>query len=198
MFHGSVKSTGYPLHPLVSHTLPLPCVTVCHHISTGVYTWKRKRIKVGKNNDKWTHNVTVVTEYRIFMYYTIMSVIKRLSLTGNWWTHCDKGHIFLWAQQFPVGQGLFILEVSRSHTTKHHCWYDSSGWVISPSQRLPDNTHKRHTSMPLGGIRTHNFRRRAAADSALDRADTVTGDNGYWTLIFVSTAGTLRNIPGCW
>ena len=31
-----VKGTGYPLHSLVSPSLPLPCVTVCHHISTGL------------------------------------------------------------------------------------------------------------------------------------------------------------------
>ena len=37
MFRGSVKGTGYPLHSPVSSSLPLPCVTVCHHISTGVY-----------------------------------------------------------------------------------------------------------------------------------------------------------------
>jgi len=37
MFRGSVKSTGYPLHSPVSPSLPLLCVTVCHHISTGVY-----------------------------------------------------------------------------------------------------------------------------------------------------------------
>ena len=36
MFRGSVKSTGYPLHSPVSPSLPLPRVTVCHHISTGV------------------------------------------------------------------------------------------------------------------------------------------------------------------
>ena len=36
MFRGSVKSTGYPLHS-VSPSLPLPSVTVCHHIPTGVY-----------------------------------------------------------------------------------------------------------------------------------------------------------------
>ena len=36
MFRGSVKDTGYPLHSPVSPSLPLPCVTVCHHISTGV------------------------------------------------------------------------------------------------------------------------------------------------------------------
>jgi hypothetical protein len=37
MFRGSVKSTGYPLHSPVSPALPLPCVTVCLHISTGLY-----------------------------------------------------------------------------------------------------------------------------------------------------------------
>ena len=37
MFRGSVKGTGYPLHSPVSPSLPLPCVTACHHIWTGVY-----------------------------------------------------------------------------------------------------------------------------------------------------------------
>ena len=36
MFRGSVKGTGYPLHSTVSPSLPLPCVTVCHHTSTGL------------------------------------------------------------------------------------------------------------------------------------------------------------------
>jgi len=36
MFRGSVKGTGYPLHSAVSLSLPLPCVTVCHHISAGL------------------------------------------------------------------------------------------------------------------------------------------------------------------
>jgi len=40
-----------------------------------------------------------------------------------------------------VGQGLLIHEVSRSHATTHHSRKDSSGRVISSSQRpLPDNT----------------------------------------------------------
>ena len=37
MLRGSVKSTGYPLHSPVYPSLPLPCVTVCHHVSTGLY-----------------------------------------------------------------------------------------------------------------------------------------------------------------
>jgi len=33
----AVKGTGYPLHSPISPSLPLPYVTVCHHISTGLY-----------------------------------------------------------------------------------------------------------------------------------------------------------------
>jgi hypothetical protein len=37
MFRGGMKSTGYTLHSPVFPSLPLPCITVCHHISTGLY-----------------------------------------------------------------------------------------------------------------------------------------------------------------
>jgi len=37
MFRGSVKGTGYPLHSPVPPSLPVSCVTVCHHISTELY-----------------------------------------------------------------------------------------------------------------------------------------------------------------
>jgi hypothetical protein len=45
MFRGSVKSTGYPLLSPVSPSLPLPCVTVCHHISTGLLLHGTKPLK---------------------------------------------------------------------------------------------------------------------------------------------------------
>jgi len=44
VFRGSVKGTGYPLHSPVSPSLPLPCVTVCRHISTGVYCYPIYRV----------------------------------------------------------------------------------------------------------------------------------------------------------
>ena len=75
--------------------------------------------------------------------------------------------IMFLARQPTVGQGLLIHEVSRSHTTTHHTRYDSSGRVISSSQRpLPDNTqHSQQTNIHApGGIRTHDLSRRAAAD----------------------------------
>ena len=61
-----------------------------------------------------------------------------------------------------------ILDVSRSHTTTHHSRYDSSGRVISSSQRpLPDNTrHSQQTNIHApSGIRTHDLNRWAAAGS---------------------------------
>ena len=42
-FWDSVKGTGYPLHSPVSPSLPLPCVTVCHHFSAGLYYNNRIR-----------------------------------------------------------------------------------------------------------------------------------------------------------
>jgi len=51
MFRGSVKGTGYPLHSPVSPSLPLPCVTVCHHTSTGLYQYFLYQEK-----DKESHN----------------------------------------------------------------------------------------------------------------------------------------------
>ena len=49
MFRGSVKGTGYPLHSPISPSLSHQCVTVCHHISTGVkknyFTGDRLQLK---------------------------------------------------------------------------------------------------------------------------------------------------------
>jgi hypothetical protein len=44
MFRGSVKGTGYLLHSSVSPSLPLPCVTECHHISTGLYRFNAANV----------------------------------------------------------------------------------------------------------------------------------------------------------
>jgi len=37
------KTTGYPLHSHVSPSLPLPCVIVCHQVSTELYNWRRNK-----------------------------------------------------------------------------------------------------------------------------------------------------------
>ena len=86
-----------------------------------------------------------------------------------------------------AGHGLLILEVSRSHTT-HHSRQDSSGRVISSSQRpLPDNTqHSQQINIHgPGGIRTHNLSRRAAF---LPR--TL---QNYWTICSCATNHQIWN-----
>jgi hypothetical protein len=76
----------------------------------------------------------------------------------------------------PVGHGLLIHEVSRSHTTRH-IRYDSSGRVIRPSQiPLSDNTqHSQQTSMPPVGLDPKISARERPQTYALDRAATGTG-----------------------
>ena len=72
--------------------------------------------------------------------------------------------------------GAPILDVSRSHTTTQHSRQDSSGRVISSSQRpLPDNTrHSQQTNIHApGGIGTQDLSRRAACGrSPAERSPT--------------------------
>jgi len=83
MFRGSVKGTGYPLHSPVSPSLLLPCVTVCHHISTGLYICKRKiplwwkYTKVGK--------AAIIHNNRCYFekfYYNMLRLMYKQSASG--------------------------------------------------------------------------------------------------------------------
>ena len=46
VFCSHVTLTGYPLHSLISPSLLLPCATVCHHISTGLYNFASGRGRI--------------------------------------------------------------------------------------------------------------------------------------------------------
>ena len=87
---------------------------------------------------------------------------------------------FTLAQQPPVGQGLLIHEISRSHTTTpHHSRQDSSGRIISSSQRPLPAQHttfitNRHPFTPVGFEPTISAGERPQT-YALDRATTGTG-----------------------
>jgi hypothetical protein len=77
-----------------------------------------------------------------------------------------------------VVQELLIHEVSRSQTTTHHSQYESSGRVISLSQRpLPDNTQHTtdKTPMPPVGFESTITAGEQPQTSALDRAATGAG-----------------------
>jgi len=97
VFRGSVKGTGYPLLSPVSPSLPLPCVTLCHHVSTGVYHAARlpnhfcpgqatvcfSELIVTINNNKlyccpWKRNNGLLSSYKIIL--TVANGIYYLSL----------------------------------------------------------------------------------------------------------------------
>jgi hypothetical protein len=63
MFRGSVKGTGYPVHSLVSPSILLPCITVCHHISTGVYLPNRAHHLEARGSKFVRNDRTYITKY---------------------------------------------------------------------------------------------------------------------------------------
>jgi len=63
MFRGSVKGTGYPLHSPVSLSLPLPWVTVCHHVSTGFYVI-RNAVHCASHNAHIACRYTIWSSFR--------------------------------------------------------------------------------------------------------------------------------------
>jgi hypothetical protein len=86
VFRGSVKSTGYPLHSPVSPSIPLPCVTVCHHISTELYqmtcsprarSWKAKLIKERK------HCARANTRFTSALKTSALTSYERTAHTAN-------------------------------------------------------------------------------------------------------------------
>jgi hypothetical protein len=86
------------------------------------------------------------------MYYTFYF---SFTIKFDWNSRCLHIAIcFFWAQQPPLGQAFLMHDVCRSHTTTHHSQQDSSGRVISSSQRpLPENTqHSQQTNIhaPVG------------------------------------------------
>jgi len=76
-----------------------------------------------------------------------------------------------------MGHDLLILEVSTSHKTTHRSRWNSSGWVISASQRpLPNKTqHSQRTSLPPAGFELTISARERPQTYDLGRVATGTG-----------------------
>jgi hypothetical protein len=108
---------------------------------------------------------------------------------------------FTWRNSPPVGQGLLMHEVSRSHITTHHSRYDFSGRVISPPQRrLPGNTqHSQQTSMPLVGFEPTIAAGQRPQTYASDRTATGTDSHvSYDTKQYLDcTFQKFRNCCAC-
>jgi hypothetical protein len=92
------------------------------------------------------------------------------------------------AQQPLVGQDLLIIEASRSLSGAPH----SVGLLCSNDQpdvgTLPATTQQSQKTgiQAPGGIRTRNPKKRAAADHALDRANTGVGHLVSYSVIIIS------------
>ena len=121
------------------------------------------------------------------LYLTVIDVTVLIDDSIKGWMPLQFPPIFFFGAQPPVGNGLLVHEVSRSHTTTHYSRYDSSGRVISSLQTpLPDDTqHSQQTDIHTPGrIRTHDRSRRAAADLHQERADAGTRSNNNRFLNF--------------
>jgi len=81
MFRGSVKGTGYPLYSPVSPSLLLPCVTVCHHISTGFYSHGVPNLNTLLYQSFWVKHV-VSTSFRLSTVTSLRTFYCRNMLYG--------------------------------------------------------------------------------------------------------------------
>ena len=80
MFLGSVKGTGYPLHSPVSTSLPLPCVTVCHHSSTGVHLLRETRTVNTRRNTGYAMSPYSFTVTRNANSLVARSIILQINI----------------------------------------------------------------------------------------------------------------------
>jgi hypothetical protein len=58
VFCSHVTLTGYPLHYIVSPSFLRPCVTVCHHISAGLYNTATFVMYVMRTRGRTSHSVS--------------------------------------------------------------------------------------------------------------------------------------------
>ena len=92
MFRGSVEGTGYPLHSPVSSSFPLPWVTVCHYVSTGVYTLITS-LRYGSSTYKYLPaGNSVVTSSKVDFLLNLNQIISTDCLSRHefWCTSMDS------------------------------------------------------------------------------------------------------------
>jgi hypothetical protein len=121
-FRGSVKSTGHPLHSPISLSLPLPCVTVCHHISSGLY------IEWVKPCNRNSHSIIIVQA----KVKTVTSV-KQVSLRALFVLSCEE--------QFESDRGIEFIKWDYK-AYGEWCWQRQTGFLSH--SRCYSVHHKSH------------------------------------------------------
>ena len=131
MFRGSVKSTGFSLHSSVSPSLLLSCVTVCHHISTGLY-WKIDRerdwrifvfsTQCGFITSEITHTVAIKTvkyerENFVWIEYDVTVI------SGEFPKHEMEGRCFGWRRttRRTCSTDMLVICVTSQPNGPNHC-----------------------------------------------------------------------------
>ena len=64
------KSSGYTLQSPISPSLPLPRVTVCHHVSNGLYTSLLSFVRFWRNSTPPSPSWARASSFRIFLIHT--------------------------------------------------------------------------------------------------------------------------------
>jgi len=142
MFRGSVKGAGYPLHSSVSPSIPVPCVTVCHHISTGVYNDRRLRC-CDQCSAFWikkqcTRNTEILRNTQSFVCRT--TGLKSVSLRNVLWSATSTDVFSITSafkkctggDQFPSFTSMLFMQTARFKI--HHNYTRSYGANVSSFQ----------------------------------------------------------------
>ena len=157
MFRGSVKGTGYPLHSPVSPSNTLPCVNVCHHVSTGIYYYYEE---VGRQSRKFIA-LTFRSSARSSLWYSYAG--KKVKCwdvkLAAWWKvdcwvyaaegsswafglilelrgqHYDEilitfGRAAFWRKFWTSSCG----ELHKKHAVQHACWAPTQNLIQNPGK----------------------------------------------------------------
>jgi len=84
MFRDSVKSTGYPVHSPVSPSISLPCVTVCHHISTGFYIYQPTHCSSDRHFVRPNQNIKKGKENTFFLCQVRLQINESLNTNNKY------------------------------------------------------------------------------------------------------------------
>jgi hypothetical protein len=106
MLRGSVKGTGYTFHSPVSPSLPLPYVTVCHHVSNGLYFFTRYRA---------SHHTRTQSSYSLIQFFgTLPELVSQVTIyfsEGNRTVQSQKNfylHFAKYATYQNTSQAIFL------------------------------------------------------------------------------------------
>ena len=112
------------------------------------YAWNRTRVRTA------SHGRAVPTTLFLLKCLSVFLLAQQPHPPSQW----------AMASSFTV-----FLDHTQRHTTVGRTPLDEWSALAETSTWQHTNTHYRQTSMPTGGIRTHNLSRRSAADPRLRR-----------------------------